>query len=84
MQAAFQNRFEIPTVHNCDLGPLGMPSKLLCTASIRGHDEVAMVNSFRSASVAQALAMVLRNFLEFDDDWMIPYEFRKMKKCHPL
>lgn len=64
--------FEIPAKRNVNPRLLLTPLKLPCTALISGPDETAVVYPFRSASVVQSLANVLRNFLEFDDDWVIP------------
>lgn len=69
---SFSESFETAAKRNVNSRLLLTPFKLLCTALISGRDDTAMVYPFRSASVAQALAKVLRNFLEFDDDWMIP------------
>ena len=69
---SFSELFEIPAKRNVNPRLLPTPFKLPCTARISGRDETAVVYPFRSASAVLALAKVLRNFLEFDDDWMIP------------
>lgn len=68
---SFSESFETAAERNVNPRLLRTPFELPCTALISGRDETAMVNPFRSASVVQALANVLRDFLEFDDDWVI-------------